>query len=209
MKESRNIIFDLGGVIFDIDYKLTTEAFRNLGIKEASILYSKSSQAKLFDDLEKGNITEGDFFSEIRKLSHSGSGDQEIRNAWNALLIGLPVENVNLLMELKKDHRLFLLSNTNSIHETAYRKMIVDQFGSFIFDDIFEKIYLSHHLHMRKPDIRIFQFVLKDSQLNPETTIFIDDSPQHVEGGRKAGITSFHLKDQRLTEFFKMATGEF
>jgi HAD superfamily hydrolase (TIGR01509 family) len=203
MIKYKNIILDLGGVILDIDYNITIEAFRQLGIKDASFLYSKSSQIKLFDELEKGNISEDVFFSEIRKIGNTSISDQEIRNAWNALLIGLPIENVNLLKELKKDHRLFLLSNTNSIHEKAYRKMIFDQFGNFIFDELFDKMYLSHHLHMRKPDMEIFQYVLKDGNMNPDETIFIDDSPQHVEGGKNAGIRSFHLKDQRLTEFFR------
>jgi glucose-1-phosphatase len=202
MKKYRNIILDLGGVILDIDYNLTIEAFRRLGIKDASFLYSKSSQIKLFDELEKGNISDEDFFSAIRRICNSAISDNEIRNAWNALLIGLPEENVNLLRELKKEYRLYLLSNTNSIHEKAYRKMITGQFGNFIFDDLFEKMYLSHHLHLRKPDIEIFRYVINDARLNTEETIFIDDSPQHVEGGLKAGIRSFHLKEQKLKDFF-------
>jgi len=201
--EFKNIILDLGGVILDIDYNLTIEAFRRLGIEDASILYSKSSQIKLFDELEKGNISEDEFFAAIRKISNTSISDLEIRNAWNALLIGLPDENVKLLKQLKTGYRLFLLSNTNSIHENAYRKMITDLYGNFIFDDLFEKMYLSHHLHMRKPDVEIFQYVIKDAQIHTDETIFIDDSPQHVEGGIKAGIRSYHLKDKTLTDFFQ------
>ena len=194
MLEFKNIIFDLGGVILDIDYKRTIEAFSNLGIKDSSLLYSKSSQINLFDQLEKGNLSEKDFYSGIRKLSDRKLSDVEIRNAWNAILIGLPEENVELISELKKDHRLFLLSNTNCIHEKAYRKLIMEQYGGFIFDDLFEKMYLSHHLHLRKPDPAIFHFVLNDKRLKEDETCFIDDSQQHVEGARSAGLTAFHLK---------------
>ena len=201
MKDYKNIIFDLGGVILDIDYKRTIQSFSNLGIADASLLYSKSSQNNLFDELEKGNISEEDFYSGIRKLSNRNLMDIEIRDAWNAILIGLPDENVKLITELKKNHRLFLLSNTNNIHEKAYRKMIVEKYGSFVFDDIFEKMYLSHHLHLRKPDPAIFKFVLEVSGLKVEETCFIDDSPQHVESARKMNIKSFHFTEQSLKKF--------
>jgi glucose-1-phosphatase len=198
----KNIILDLGGVILDIDYKRTIEAFRKLGIRNADTFYSQATQVKLFDDLEKGMISDQDFYSGIRKISESSLTDDQIRDAWNAILIGLPQENVTILSNLKKDHRLFLLSNTNSIHEKAYREMIIKQYGHFIFDDLFEKMYLSHHIHMRKPDEEIFRFVLADGKLNPDETCFIDDSPQHVYGAGKTGISTFLMKDQKLIEFF-------
>lgn len=201
MKDYKNIIFDLGGVILDIDYKRTIQAFSNLGIPDASLLYSKSFQNNLFDELEKGNLSEEDFYSGIRKLSNINLSDIDIRDAWNAILIGLPDENVKLITELKKNYRLFLLSNTNNIHEKAYRKMIVEKYGHFVFNDIFEKMYLSHHLHLRKPDPAIFEFVLEDSRLKVEETCFIDDSPQHVESARKMNITSFHFTEQSLKKF--------
>lgn len=202
MTENKNIIFDLGGVILNIDYKRTISAFRNLGIADASFLYSKSSQINLFDDLEKGNISENDFYNGIRKISGRQLTDEEIKNAWNSILIGLPGENIDLLIRLKTNHRLFLLSNTNSIHEKAYRKMIIDQYGSFIFEGLFEKMYLSHHLHMRKPDSAIFNYVMNDSGLKRAETLFIDDSPQHVEGARRTGLPSFYLKGN-IDTFFR------
>jgi FMN phosphatase YigB (HAD superfamily) len=200
MKEFKNIIFDLGGVILDIEYEKTIEAFRDLGVEGAGILYSKSSQISLFDDLEKGNISEEEFYDRFRKLSKTELRNDQIRNAWNALLIGLPELNVKLLSDLKKKHRLFLLSNTNVIHEAAYREMITKQYGRFIFDELFEKMYLSHHLHLRKPDAEIFEYVIKDSKLSKDETCFIDDSPQHVEAARKVRISSFHMKNKSLVE---------
>jgi putative hydrolase of the HAD superfamily len=196
----KNIIFDLGGVILKIDYKRTIEAFKNLGIVNAETLYSKAAQSSLFDNLEKGLISESDFYDGIRMISDKQITNNQIKDAWNAILIGLPEENVLFLEKLKKTHRLFLLSNTNSIHEKAYREMIVKQFGSFIFDELFEKMYLSHHIHMRKPEPEIFKYVLSDRKLNINETCFIDDSPQHVEGAGKAGIRSFLLKNENVVE---------
>ena len=139
----KNLILDLGGVILDINYQNTIDAFKAIGIEQAETLYSQQSQNPLFDLLEKGMISEGDFFSELRKLSKTDHSDDVLRKCWNAILVGLPEENLKTLYELKKNYRLFLLSNTNSIHESEYRKMIVMQYGSFVFDDIFEKMYLS------------------------------------------------------------------
>ena len=194
----KNLILDLGGVILDINYQNTIDAFKAIGIEQAETLYSQQSQNPLFDLLEKGMISEGDFFSELRKLSKTDHSDDVLRKCWNAILVGLPEENLKTLYELKKNYRLFLLSNTNSIHESEYRKMIIRQYGSFVFDDIFEKMYLSHHIHLRKPSKEIFEFVLNDSHLNKEESFFIDDSKQHVEGARNAGIESILMPGGKL-----------
>jgi putative hydrolase of the HAD superfamily len=204
MNNIKNIIFDLGGVVLDIDYSLSIKAFSDLKITDAGKLYSKSSQIKIFDELETGLIDEPAFFEGIRKLSLANLSDEQIRNAWNALLIGLPHENVSLLYELKKDHRLFLLSNTNAIHEKAYTEIIIKQYGKNVLEDVFDKIYLSHKINLRKPSQEIFDHVIHDSQLAKSETIFIDDSPQHVAGGEKCGIRSYYLKDRKLLEFFQL-----
>ncbi|HQV99634.1 MAG TPA: HAD-IA family hydrolase [Bacteroidia bacterium] len=196
--EKKNLILDLGGVILDINYQLTIDAFKSIGIPHAEKLYSQQSQIPLFDLLEKGLITEEEFFNDIRAMSDSEHDDEDLRKCWNAILIGLPEENVKTLYDLKKKYRLFLLSNTNSIHEAAYRKMIIDQYRLFIFDDIFEKMYLSHIIHLRKPNAEIFEYVIGNSSLNKSETFFIDDSIQHVEAARKVGIESILMPKGKL-----------
>jgi putative hydrolase of the HAD superfamily len=203
MKQYKNLIFDLGGVVLDIDYNKTIEAFEQLGIPHAGRLYSKAAQNPLFNELEKGLISDEDFFAGMRDLADISISDKQIRKAWNALIIELPEENVKLLQELKKEHRLFLLSNTNAIHEKEYREIITGQYGKFILEELFEKMYLSHHIQMRKPDPEIFEFILKDSNLNPAETCFIDDSPQHVAGARLMNIRSYLLNNQSLFKFVK------
>ncbi len=197
----RNLILDLGGVIFDIDYSRTVEAFSKIGLPDAAQMYSQATQSGLFDQLEKGLIEEKDFYQTIRSLSGSLPSDSQIRDAWNALLIGVPEENATHLYELKKKYRLFLLSNTNSIHEAAYRQMITDQYGSFFFDDVFEKMYLSHRIHMRKPDREIFDFVIQDAGLISEETLFADDSVQHIVGAKVTGLHTILVeKGKRLKD---------
>lgn len=202
--QKKNLILDLGGVILDIDYQRTINAFQALGIPKANELYSQQVQNPVFDLLEKGMIDEMEFYEEIRRISRLELSNDEIRKCWNAILIGLPPENTQTLYQLKKKYRLFLLSNTNAIHELAYRQMIIDQYGEFVFDGIFEKMYLSHRIHLRKPDAEIFQFVIENAQLKLEDTLFIDDSIQHVEGAKKVGLDALLMpKNLLLGQFLE------
>ena len=121
MKKINTIIFDLGGVILNIDYKRTIDEFKKLGIKNAEHLYSKKRQNKLFDKIETGKITKEYFLKKLKEKTTNSKLD-EVRNAWNALLLDLPEKRVKMLQELKKKYNLFLLSNTNIIHIEALKK---------------------------------------------------------------------------------------
>ncbi len=195
MKVIRNIIFDLGGVLFDIKYQNTINAFKNLGLVNFDSLYTQLKQDHLFDQLETGSISSSEFRNRIRSLGNRNFQDSEIDAAWNSLLIGFPQKNVDLLLRLKGRYRLFLLSNSNEIHELAYSAMIMDSYKRNIFDELFEKVYLSHRIHLRKPGTEIFFKVISENALEPEQTLFIDDSPQNVEGARKAGLQTKWLKN--------------
>ncbi|HNP48486.1 MAG TPA: HAD family phosphatase [Bacteroidia bacterium] len=194
MKTTEAIIFDLGGVILDIDYHKTAEAFVDLGVENFSVLYSQLRQDRLFDDFEKGLIDPQHFRERLRSHAPAYLSDQQIDKAWNAILIGLPKENVDILFRLKEKYRLFLLSNTNEIHERAFRQMIENRYGEYVFDRIFEKMYLSHRIHMRKPEPEIYKLVLRENELDPLKTVFVDDSPQNVEGGMNVGLNSILLE---------------
>jgi putative hydrolase of the HAD superfamily len=189
------IIFDFGAVIIDIDYHKTRDAFENQGIKNFDALFSKAKQNSLFDKLEKGLISNNNFRDELRALSGINLSDETINNCWNKMLLKLPQKRVAMLKKLQVHKPLYLLSNTNSIHEQAFSKYIEGVYGWNSFKSIFKKIYFSHEVNMRKPDLEIFEKVIRDNQLNPSTTLFIDDSPQHIEGARRAGICAFHLQD--------------
>ena len=193
----KNIIFDFGGVILNIDYKLTQRAFAKLGVTDFDLLYSQAVQNELFDLLEKGFISPSDFRKEVRKFIHGDVSDMQIDEAWNAMLLDLPEERVRLLDTLKKKYRLFLLSNTNQIHFTAFSSYMKSKFKRDIFSEVFDKAYLSHEVKMRKPDAEIFEFLLKEQNLKKEETLFIDDSIQHIKGARAIGIPAIHLDLQK------------
>ena len=190
----KNIIFDFGAVLLTLDYQLTEKAFINLGCKNFSVLYSQAQQNDLFNRFETGKITGDTFIKEVKAISGlQESTDAKIKQAWNAMLIDFPKENYELLKALKKQYRVFLLSNTNEIHINAFEKLIEKTCPLPEFEHLFEKIYYSCRIHLRKPDVECFLEVLKDSNLKPEETIFIDDSAQHLTGAKQAGITAHWL----------------
>lgn len=204
MSNFKNIIFDFGGVIIRIDYNRIAAQFRTYGIADFDSVYSQLHQTTLFDDFEKGMITPGQFRDSLRKIAGLDLLDEQIDTAWNAILINLPEENIGVLRELKKRYRIFLLSNTNAIHEKAFTEMILRDYGRPVLGEVFEKIYLSHHLHMRKPDAEIFRHVLKENDLIAEETLFVDDSMQHIEGAKKAGLqTLFIEKEKMVADYFR------
>lgn len=189
----RNIIFDFGGVILNIDYQRTEDAFKQLGIRDFAGIYSQAEQKQLFDDLETGKIGPAQFRDSIRSLAGPVS-DPLIDQAWNAMLLDLPEERIELLESLGKKYRIFLLSNTNAIHYDSFAAYMRNKFKRDIFKDVFEKAYLSFEIGMRKPDKEIFEYVVKQNGLNKEETLFIDDSIQHIHGARAAGLHAHWLE---------------
>ena len=199
--KTKNIIFDLGVVILELDYNRTAEAFKKLGVLHFDEIYSKIKQDDFFDRFETGNLSDEEFRATLRKHIPKPVSDSEIDDAWNAMLLTIPETTFELLRNIGSKKRIFLLSNTNHIHVRAFTKIIDRQFGFRNFEKLFEKTYYSCNMNMRKPNLDIFDFVVRENHLNVDETLFIDDSPQHVEGARKYGLTALHLhSDTNLYE---------
>jgi len=190
---TKNLLLDLGVVIFDVDYNRTSSSFKELGLSNFDDIYSKIKQDNFFDRFETGEMPEAEFRQTVRSHIPHEVTDEQIDNAWNAMLIGISQSTLELLEDLGKKKRIFLLSNTNIIHIKAFSKIIEKQYGFKKFENLFEKTYYSCNIGLRKPDVRIFDYVVKENQLNIPETLFIDDSPQHVEGARKYGLAALHL----------------
>ncbi|MFZ4401589.1 MAG: HAD family hydrolase [Bacteroidales bacterium] len=191
----KNIIFDFGGVILNIDYQRTIQAFNEIGFNDFEKAYSKASQHLLFDRLETGEISAQEFRDGIRKVTGINLNDVVIDFAWNKIILDLPEKRIRLLKELKSKYKTFLLSNTNKIHYDIYSKDL-QKYGFQHFNEIFEKAYFSFELGMRKPNREIFEFVLNEQKLIPDETLFIDDSIQHIETAEKMGIITYHLSSK-------------
>ena len=195
----KNIIFDLGGVILNIDYSLTEKAFSKLGISDFKTLFSQAQQTQLFDNYEKGFISSDNFRTELKKYLQKNISDAEIDIAWNSILLDLPKERIDLLKKIKTTHRTFLLSNTNDIHIETFNSYLKNEFELPDLSSFFEKMYLSYEIGMRKPDAEIFELVLRENNLKPKETLFIDDSIQHVEAAKKLGIEAYWLDVKKET----------
>ena len=192
MKNIKAIIFDLGAVILNINYQNTIDEFSKLGVKNASSFYSKKVQTNLFNQIETGDITAKKFLTELQKETNNASINQ-VSEAWNAMLLDLPKNRLAIIQSLKKEYSIYLLSNTNPIHIDAFKKkMGTVQWIKFC--NLFDKMYLSHEVGLRKPNAAIFEYILKKQNLKAHEVFFIDDSSEHIKGANKLGVKTHHLK---------------
>tara|TARA_B110000046_G_C12951085_1_gene380172 strand:- start:199 stop:831 length:633 start_codon:yes stop_codon:yes gene_type:complete len=190
------ILFDLGGVILNLDYNKTIEAFKNLGRERIDALYSQAQQNAIFDRIETGEISENYFRDLLISFLGNEVNHEMVDEAWNAMLLDLPKERIDFLRTLKKEYKIYLFSNTNAIHLRKFQEIIQQQYANAeLLEDIFDKTYYSHIIQKRKPNAAAFEYILKDLGLKAEEVIFIDDSIQHVEGAKSIGINAYHLID--------------
>ncbi|CAI8280761.1 MAG: D-ribitol-5-phosphate phosphatase [Cryomorphaceae bacterium] len=199
MKKCKTIIFDLGAVILNINYENTIDEFTKLGVKNAETFYSKKVQTELFNKIETGKISNNEFLRELQKETKNAKIKQ-VKIAWNAMLLDLPKERLQLIKKLKDNHTIYLLSNTNSIHINAFKEELGNK-KWLEFCELFDKMYLSHELGLRKPDAKIFEHILNEQKLKAEEVFFIDDSPQHIASAKKLGINCHHLLDNEDITF--------
>lgn len=189
----KNIIFDLGGVLYDIRYENIADRFASYGLHHFTQQYTQAAQSEAIDLFEEGRISVPEFRDYIRSLSPVALTDQQIDDAWNAIIIDLPPHRVEMLRQLKKKYRLFLFSNTNQLNYDRFQVQLRAQYGCDIFEECFVKAYFSHEMHMRKPHVEAFQRVVSEQGLNPAETLFIDDTARHIEGAKAVGLCTYLL----------------
>lgn len=192
MQNIKNIIFDLGGVVLDIDFKRTEQAFELLGLPNFTSHISQFHITEFFELYETGQIDDVQFIDGIVKLIGKPIETEKVVAAWNALLLDFLPERIALLQRIKRKYRTFLLSNTNSIHHKAFQERLYQSHGVYL-EDLFEKAYYSHAVKLRKPGADIFNLVLSENNLQPAETLFIDDTASNFDEARKLGIQIHHL----------------
>ncbi len=205
MNNIKNIIFDYGNVIFNIDFKKVSDAWKKLGITNAHEFYGHRQQYPVFNAIERGEISPAKFRDRIREITQKpGLTDAQIDDAWNAIFISIPKGNHELLLQLKSKYRTFLLSNINAIHYDYVHDYLKREFNMESNEDLFEKAYYSHLTGKRKPEAEIFEQVLQENKLNPAETLFIDDSPQHLETAKKLGMQTYLMTaPNTIQQYFK------
>ena len=188
------LLLDLGGVLIDVDYHASANAFKALGFTDFDALYSKAKQDHLFDGFETGTLSPAQFRDRIRQLFRPDITDTDIDRCWNAMLGSIPKERIALVGQLKRHFRVLLLSNTNAIHVPAFSGIIRRENGIADFKALFHGAYYSCEIGLRKPNTDAYAYVLREHGAAPECTLFIDDSIQHVIGARAAGLQAEHLE---------------
>lgn len=196
----KNIIFDLGGVLLNIDFNKTKKAFENLGVENFDSFYTKETANPVFEALETGAISNEDFYIELQKHCKPGTAFKEIQNAWNQILLDFRRESIAALPGLAGKYRLYLLSNTNSIHHSEFTAIFENNFDGKAFDPLFTKAYYSHKIHKRKPYPETYLHVLNDTGITAGETLFIDDAVANIEGAKQAGLQTKLLAQHERIE---------
>ncbi|GJM28817.1 MAG: hydrolase [Cyclobacteriaceae bacterium] len=200
----KNLIFDLGGVIIDLNLPAAYQAFASLSNLSVSEIVKRTNGLMLFTDYEKGLVTSEEFREQIGSLLNIPASADTIDDAWCTMLGNIPIERLELLSSLLPKFRTFALSNTNDIHAERFDSMIGQTIGNKgLLNEYFEKVYFSHEMKMRKPDAEIYQAVLDEQRLVPAETLFIDDNLENINGASTLGIRTLHLQTpQQLITFF-------
>jgi glucose-1-phosphatase len=189
----KNIIFDLGGVILDLDVDKTYHQFAQLSGRPVAQLKAEAARLPFFNEYEQGSISDDNFRGELKGFLRATTSDQQVDKAWNAMLGVLPLARVDLLKKISGKFRIFLLSNTNHIHLQCFTKIAEDTLGSSSWNDLFERTYYSHLIKMRKPDAAIYSHVLNENNLRADQTLFLDDNLSNLQGAASIGIQTFHV----------------
>jgi len=194
MKEIKNIIFDLGGVLINLDNKLTERAFVDLGVKDFHKYFGHGFAASFFKEYEVGKISDEEFIGQLKRLGNLDVPDSVVIKAWDALLLDFPKERIELLKKLRSKYRIFLFSNTNALHMKTVLKIFEDTFPYETLDEHFEKTYYSNVLGLRKPDVTSYLHITNENNLIPSETLFVDDALVNVEGANAAGLKGYFVE---------------
>jgi putative hydrolase of the HAD superfamily len=197
----KNIIFDFGGVLLNIDYQKTKNAFAELGVTNFDAFYSQTNANPLFADLEKGLIPADEFYYAFERATQLNLERHLIEKAWNAMLLGFRPKSFDFVDQLRENgYKVFLLSNTNAIHFGAFHKMFAEQHPHRSFESYFDYPYYSHLIHQRKPDLAAYQYVLDEQNLVAEETIFVDDTYKNIPPAEELHMQVCHLHTNGIIE---------
>jgi len=193
MPPIRNIIFDLGGIFLNLNYQLTAQAFRRLGVTNFDELFTQHHANPLFEQLETGQLSNDHFFQSIRELTELSLTDEQITDAWNAMMLDMPAERITWLQSVAQQYEVYLFSNTNAIHYACFENICRRDLGNIDFNALFRFAGYSHQLGFRKPAVDSFRQLLDNLQLKATDTLFIDDTPGNIKGAQAAELNTLFL----------------
>lgn len=194
----KNVIFDLGGVVLDIDETIVYKELEKMGINVSELARSKEFVG-VISRFDTGVYTAPTFRKKVKALlGLEKMTDQKFDALWNAMLLDIPRERIEAIEQVKKHYKIFLMSNSNEIHYDLYIRDLQLRFGYDEFDKLFNKSYFSFDIHLEKPDPRFFEFILDHEHILPEETLFIDDTAENINAAKALGINTYHIRRDEL-----------
>lgn len=188
LKNIKNIIFDFGGVLVGLSPEKSINAFKKLGIKNIEEYLTPYGHKGPFGEIENGDINATEFFNRLRKDFKIEATNKEITAAWASFISHTPINKMKMVHELAKNHRIFLLSNTNEIH---IQKLQEFDDNGYPAKECFEKLYMSYKIGKSKPGKEIFEYVINDAKLKTEETLLIDDGPANCNTAKELGMQTY------------------
>jgi putative hydrolase of the HAD superfamily len=199
MTTINNVLFDFGKVLLDFDNDNAKKHFKKLGVDDYEKHVMELHAQNVFNELETGKLSANQFINTISQKLNGSVSDKEIQNAWNSILMGYRTESMKHLERLKNRFNLYLLSNTNALHHEQFDRILFNQLRVKSLDSYFTKAYYSHQIGMRKPDKKIYEFVLNDAGIKATETLFIDDLPENIAVASSLGFqTHLLLPEERI-----------
>jgi glucose-1-phosphatase len=203
MPEIKNIIFDLGGVLLNINPLLSLLELEKISGLNQEELKVRFTNERIFEKFDTGSLDPTQFRSELCRIMNRKVSDSVIDRVWNKLLLDFPLHRVELLQQLRKNYCVFLLSNTNIIHFWHYTSEFYTNYG-IQMTDLFDRLFLSYEIGIHKPDAGIYTHVLQSANIDPAESIFIDDSLVNIEAADRLGIKGIHIHNgYDVTHFFE------
>jgi putative hydrolase of the HAD superfamily len=203
LSSTKNIIFDLGNVLLNLDFEASIQAFQKLGLNDKVVDKKQAYSDPVFYELETGKVSAAGFRKRIREiLNNPGATDQQIDDAWTAMIRDIPTERVQAVQELRKNFNVYLFSNTNELHINKLHRQFKERHG-IEFPSLFVKDYYSHEIHERKPDLSSYEKVIELSGVVPLETLFVDDLEKNIDAAEEAGLKTLWLKpEMEMSEIF-------
>ncbi len=203
LKGIEAIVFDLGGVIIDLDFQRSFDQFSTLSGKSPETIRKGIFDSGILHQYEKGDYTDEEFLVEIERIFMLKGDRLAIEQAFLALLLNIPPARIELIRNLSKKYRVFILSNTSSIHYKEVNAILKRDTGYEHLDLLFEKVFLSFELGLLKPHQEIYKAVLEQALLDPQHTLFLDDNVDNLRGASSLGIhTALVSKEQSILKLF-------
>lgn len=191
----KNIIFDLGGVVIDIDFELTFKALAELSPYSLNETKKIMGELNIWDIYERGELSDDEFIKTLKKELKITAYNDKVIAAWNALLLQIPKERIDLIRTLNNKYQTYVLSNTSLYHIIGLNQILKESSGDLSLHSVMNNtIYFSYEINRRKPDLDIYEFVIKDANITPSETVFLDDNLDNVLAAREAGLNAIHVE---------------